>query len=563
MRLRFEQSQGIWGGTLSAVQESLQLDVPLDVGQLKRELRAIHSLLRDQGRNPLESVRDMAVLLAERGESAKSLLGRCDEAPSDLLAQAFQTIINDDLRSSFGQYLTPPPVSQHVAALVGSYAYKPSSFLDPFGGSGALLHDAAMVAPGASLALIEINQLAADVARSLAGLSGKPIEIIPGDAFALWRNRGVPNVDVVVMNPPFGAGLSTEVVRSCVDSSQLPSLRSMGRVPVELLAMELASAAASQVVIAVLPLSVLTNRGYAAFRSEFFAVNQLVHVSSLPAETFAPYRGVAQSCVCVWKPNGERSRQFAVRRSLCVGYDATGRPTGVNDLSGPTPHGKGVIDPEGCVLLHLPDTKSSGGSRRLGDIASVFRGKNPPNSAYKASDATGYLLKVGSLSGTMLSWPVRKRSRVSQAWIRAQGERGCRLGDICLTAAAHTPKYIGLKVDLVDHLPEDGAITSAELLTIRLNDDSGVKPAALLMYLRSVVGYEQLQSIIRGSTAHLYPDDLANIVIPDLNELLDQSAVDDAFLAAASAHREWLRVASVLAATANLPSAAASLLEDS
>ncbi len=549
------------GVMVTAIQDMLDVPEVWDINAVGRQLREIHSSLRDQGRNPLESIRDLAHILKVRSGSASAVLGRFDEAPSALLAQAFQTIINDDLRSAFGQYLTPPPVSSHVAALMADLVESPESILDPFGGSGALLHDAAIRAPNASLHLIEINQTASEVATALAQLSGKRIEVVSADAFRQWQSGRTPKVDVVVMNPPFGAGLATESVGSCVANSRYPSLKSMNRVPVELLAMELASDVAIRAVVAVLPLSVLTNRGYSMFRSEFFAQNQIVHVTILPAATFAPYRGVAQSCVCVWRPDLKTNQQFVVRRSNSVGYDQTGRPRGANDLVHAWQPELGTIAPDGCVHLNPLGASSSGTPRRLGDIASVFRGKNPPAWAYSASDATGYLLKVGSLSGSMLNWPQRKRSRLSTGWIAGQGKRVCRVGDICLTAAAHTPKYIGLKVDLIDHIPFESAMTSAELLTIRLREDSGIQPAALLMYLRSVQGYEQMQSIIRGSTAHLYPDDLADIVIPDLDELLDQAAVQAAFVSAAQAHRAWLRMAAQLEAIAGTPMAAANLLE--
>ena len=162
--------------------------------------------------------------------------------------------------------------------------------------------------------------------------------------------------------------------------------------------------------------------------------------------------------------------------------------------------------------MQLPVPGSSGDGHRLGDIADVFTGKALSRSRFTAEGPR--MLKVGDLSGSMISWRDRPNCRVSVAWFEKNRHFSLQVGDICLTAAAHRPRYIGLKVDLVDVVPAEGAIPSAEVLVIRLRPGSPVAPEVLLHYLRGSAGYEAVQSLVRGSTAHLYPKDVAELLVP-------------------------------------------------
>ena len=97
-----------------------------------------------------------------------------------------------------------------------------------------------------------------------------------------------------------------------------------------------------------------------------------------------------------------------------------------------------------------------------GDIAEVFtgrtlgrtgvRGLRPPPPEGRRPKRQLYLLASAG-SGTLLCFTVYERSTRARL----------RLGDVCLTSAAHKPRYIGLKVDLVDDMPAEGAMASARL----------------------------------------------------------------------------------------------------
>ena len=83
-------------------------------------------------------------------------------------------------------------------------------------------------------------------------------------------------------------------------------------------------------------------------------------------------------------------------------------------------------------------------------------------------------------------------------------------------AAAHHPRYIGAKVDVVDVIPPhygDRVMPCAEVLVIR-PDPNKINPIVLLLWLRSDEGRAALQACVTGQTAHLCPDDVAQIVVP-------------------------------------------------
>jgi hypothetical protein len=250
-----------------------------------------------------------------------------------------------------------------------------------------------------------------------------------------------------------------------------------------------------------------------------------------------PFRGVAQACILIGRRQDTQLPYGAAHlRSLSVGYTDTGRPGAPSDLDGLV--GRILAGPaadtaaesaetaetaetaqfgiSGSVVLRRPPPSGpSAGRVRLGDVAEIFRGKNPPPGLYTSTGPM--LLKVGDLAGSLVSWRNRERTHVPAQWFEAQAALHLRAGDICLTAAAHRPRYIGLKVDLLDEVPPCGAMPSGEVLVVRLRDDCGIEPALLLLYLRGPGGYGQMQEIVRGSTGHLYPRDLADLRLPRLD----------------------------------------------
>ena len=496
-----------------------------DLASIRRELAQMHSKLRSQGMSPVEALAAISRTLLGDGEKQAGLeFGCIPVGYSEISAIAFQEFISDDARSVFGQYLTPAVVAAHVADLLGEVSGK-LTVLDPFMGSGILLDAISNVSPEARLFGCEINEPVSLIGRASIQLGGRNVHVTVADSFQLWRDGSLPKVDLVVTNPPFGAFVS--LVKPSLMSETL-AYRTVGnraRLPVELLALELSMESTSEFgqVAIVLPQSVLTNRSWSEFRRRFFNRYSLRHVTELPSATFTPFKGVARSCVLLIEnrvPERHNSR-FTYARSCGVGYDETGRITDDCDLPSIAEElrseglGSAYIDVGGELkLVRAGPSETGNGELRLGDIAEVFRGKNPSRDAYVGSGP--FLLKVGSLSGSFVSWRDRQRTRVPRAWFEKSPARHLMAGDICLTASAHKASYIGQKVDLIDDVPVDGAMASAEVITIRLRCDAPISPVALLYYLRSTHGYEQIQRMVRGSTAHLYPKDLVELLVPNL-----------------------------------------------
>lgn len=494
-----------------------------DLAAVRRRLAALHSDLRNEGKNPLEALRELADRLSAETRDLDLFSSR---APSTYTALAFQEFISDDSRSVFGQYLTPKVVADHVAALVSPNA-KSGLAIDPFMGSGILLDAVADADPDLKLFGCEINEPVSHVGRTALELAGHDVAIEVADAFALWRAGGFPTADVVVANPPFGAHASTVTRQELAGTVTARALGNGSKLPVELLALELCMDVLrpnGQLAI-VLPQSVLTNNGWSKFRAEFFSRHSLLHVTSLPESTFIPFKGVAKACVLVIeKSTPSDGFAFTFGSSKCIGYDDTGRPQGTSDLEliassfkagtgrrGWFHNGDMCLAPDGSDPTQRPI--------RLGDVARIWRGKNAPRDVY--SEEGAFHLKVGSLAGSFISWQDRKRSRVPLPWFERNADKHLRRGDICFTGTAHRPTYIGLKVDMVSSVPPEGAMPSGEVVCIRLNEDAPFPPEALLYYLRSKDGYDQVQAAVRGSTAHVYPKDLVNLRVPDLASTVD------------------------------------------
>lgn len=114
-----------------------------------------------------------------------------------------------------------------------------------------------------------------------------------------------------------------------------------------------------------------------------------------------------------------------------------------------------------------------------------------------------------------------------------------RRGDIVLTSSAHSPVYIAKKVDIITDVPEwvgGKASFVGEVMLVRAKQDR-VSPMLLLAYLRQPAVAAQIQEMVRGQTAHLHPEDLASLPIPE--SVLDAS-------------EDWQRVEALLREEASL-----------
>lgn len=532
----------------------------IDVFTVKRRLHEIHNDLRNQGLNPLESIpKALAQVVKIDGTIRAPFLG---VERGDLFSMVVQEFLLADARFGLGQYLTPVPVAKFLAALVTSKR-KPKMVLDPFCGAGLLLEQVGFFAQSAKYVGVEINPPMVGVAKSLATISEIEMDIRKGDSFKLFLDGDFESFDTVVANPPFGATANS---LNSSDSRLPEALRNAAGIPSEILGIEVCVSVLRPggILGIVLPTSVLTNKSWCGYREYVFRNLEITAAISLPPETFSPFKGVANSCVLIGTKIKQRTTtSVGFWQSKHIGYDDTGRQSEKCDLDviesaikkGKSPSKLMKMDSNGIVKIDRKKPKEK--SWMLGDIAHVFSGKNPPNSMY--ADQGPFLLKVGDLSGEMLTWRSRKKNHLDAVWFAKYQKHHLEPGDICMTAAGHRARYIGLKVDLVFEVPEVGAMASGEVLVIRPLPSSPFSSEQILLFFRSLDGYGQIQDAVRGSTGHLYPQDVLNVDIPDLNIRYPNSNVIKLFAETYGAFSNYRRLAeeisNLLGSGAQLPEA--------
>jgi len=344
-------------------------------------------------------------------------------------------------------------------------------------------------------------------------------------ADAVLRAVGAPEdgVDGIVTNPPFGA---VDLLGSGTDFK----LAMARQTPIEVLGLEqcfnlLRPGGRLGIV---LPQSVLTNKRLERVRSFLREEARIDGVLSLPSETFAIFAGVGKASVLfATKTSGGTAVWFG--RSTSIGWDTTGREVGNEDIRStatqmrhrePVP---GLVGQQRLTadldrnLTAEWQLRIVGDGVPLSELADkIYLGRTPARAAYcdKTDDGALRVVKVGTLTGHGVNWTDGDRSYGKSG--RIMEDRLLRIGDIALTAAAHHPRYIGAKVDVVDMLPagwEQRCMPAGEVLVIRVRPGA-IEPTALLLWLRSEEGRAAIQSCITGQTAHLHPDYVAEIRVP-------------------------------------------------
>jgi len=100
--------------------------------------------------------------------------------------------------------------------------------------------------------------------------------------------------------------------------------------------------------------------------------------------------------------------------------------------------------------------------------------------------------------------------------------------DILILAAAHSPEYIGSNVDIVDRIPQEignDLVSVGELITVRAQET--INPFYVVEYLRGWFGKRQMRRYVSGQTAHIYPDDIKKILIPNPQKVIQDKITGD------------------------------------
>lgn len=497
----------------------------------------------------------------------------------DQKAKAFESFLSGDMRQQFKEFMTPRRV---VEAMIAMARPDPTScILDPCCGSGAFLvsalesvrstiqakrlsdqqkvrqtfdfaHDRLWGADdSAQMANVgRLNMLMNEDGRahifkhdSLQPLSDAPL---------LMRGR---SFDLVMTNPPFGTNMTGP--KALLDSFGITKLATSSRKAhlTEILFLErnLEWLKPGGRMFIVLPDSVLGNAQLRQERAYIERMARLVAVVSLPADTFGPSGAKSKTSFVVLERSVEPEDTDAdvfVADFQHIGYDFTGRITKeASQLpeiveaflaweNGETPRTPLVkIVPRSELGTHWLATatrqrkstsspsagnetiRQRANSWRLGDICreEVNTGKTAARAAYVQSGI--HMVKVGNLTGRGIQWGCVERQYVDPEWVAKYPRLMLEEGDILFTAAAHGPKWIGLKVDMFVGIPAEygkTAVYCGELMRARVSPELEIDPYYVLLFLRSPAGYAEIQRCIRGQSGHIYRDDVMDVRIPKL-----------------------------------------------
>ena len=470
----------------------------------------------------------------------------------DVRSAALRSFLNPKLRKGLGIFLTP---DQIVDEVVDFFDFGQRAIVaDPACGSGTFLLSAARkaLATGSSIHLYGMDKNPRMML--LADLNMGPTPPVP------FRRRicdtlrpaeysdflGNESVDLVLTNPPFGVNVDGRAY----DLSIFATARGGGtnttrRQSSELLFLEqcLSLLRPDGLVAIVLPRSAVNTIAGDAARDILGKTASLLAVVTLPPETFGSTGTMTNTVVLFLRKYGLRAIptddvEPVVARIDNIGVDATGRVRKGNQLPGlgralrAALH-DGVPDKRierarrrraDTTLPSLPDIvkgeKRSGRAirrRALGDVVTLaVTGSTPPRAAY--ADRGLFLVKVGNLTGSGISWIPRERNFIDGPAVakrQARPERLLQLGDILLTSSAHSPKYIARKVDVVSGIPEwvGGMASFVGEVTLLRPNRTRVDPFVLAAYLRLPIVMEEIQHMVRGQTAHLHPGDLLSLQI--------------------------------------------------
>jgi len=548
---------------LEVTSDLLTLPGLLDLRQRRDALFEIHSILRSaDSLRPDEAFDELVKLYAlwlnigpvafdaarEHDPSLRLSSGAFERATeclgplliegrNDTGADLFQELADVGVRAGLGQYFTPAPVARAMATYL---APKPGeTWIDPFCGSGLLVGEIALAADGpVQLWGIDRDPRVLRLAALEAEIHHPDSSLVAVQGNALWplqelKGRlGAPpdGFDGVVTNPPFGADVHRDDNKGYDDFRLVAN----GSTPLEILGLErsIELLRPGGRVGIVLPQSVVSNRGLVRVREFLLDTCRLDAVLSLPPATFGPFRGVGKAVVvfATKRPTSPDRVATAFAVATEVGWDGTGRHTGEENVTetalalasdDPPPSVARVEERAGLARNLSPEwhlrPRAIGTALRDLSLA-IFTGRTPGRAAYVDGEANPNscyrMLKVGDLTGSGINWSPGERSHAS--FSRPVTTKLLSLGDIALTAAAHHPRYIGAKVDMVDVIPDQyggRVLPCAEVLVIR-PDPAKVDPVVLLLWLRSDEGRAALQACVTGQTAHLYPDDVAQIVVP-------------------------------------------------
>ena len=496
------------------------------------------------------------------------------EIPFDLRGLALREFIDERARKSLGIYLTPDDVVRMMVQTVSPALT--DLIYDPACGSGTFLIEnlKKMMAdtPASKFdiwgtdknpRMLLLSELNLGHIQNISFKSKLSDALFP----IFTESDESPKYgmfDHIFTNPPFGVILDNlafdlRKFKTCVNkNSYVVSKQSSEVVFIEQCFNYLKPGGTLSIV---LPKSIISNSTYDYVREVLGEFGYIYALVSLPPETFAVTGTQTNTIVLFarkYRTEIERSDSIKIVYSKIsnVGYDSTGRTKEGNQLENlPLSIKKALeegADTQNCKLLIevlkgqtfskirelIMMENQEGESIHLSELIDIIStGKTPARRDYTESGL--FLIKVGNLTGRGIDWVPRDRNFIMEQGKKDGSSRFVKIkkGDILMTSSAHSPVYIGKKIDIVYEIPDEfnrEAGYVGEVMLIRPKEDK-IDPYLLLAFLRSPVGQSQIQDLVKGQTAHLYSGDMMNVAVPtkilyfsnafkEIAELLKQEA---------------------------------------
>ena len=483
---------------------------------------------------------------------------------SDKTGDAFQLFIAPYYRGENDQYLTPEPVINMILGIINPTLK--DTILDHACGTGRFLtHTISHVQEQLTRQSINMKNWASthvfgiDIDRTLVKIS-KIYMVMIGDGHTnIAKDNSLKKevsqyqvsnllITMVVTNPPFGR--KEKVVDKTIlkyydlghvwdkNLDMKTELRKQGQTQ-GILMLERAYQFLNEngIIGIVLPEGLFSNITDDYIRKWIVTHFEILAIISLPEETFRVETigvNVKTSVLIAKKKTGVTEHNIFFASPKTIGYNLQGETVNSNEVMDVANHYHGLrSEMEGKYFRlkltneMLIDRMDAGfhsyqideaNTFPLSDKGNVFVGKTPSKANY-LNRGKIKILKVRCLTNKMIDWSERKRDYVRKSWYdKLNGKVDMEVDDIIFASAAHMARYIGDEIDIVDETPEkyDAVIASAKINVIRIEKKDELNPYVLLLYLRTDEGYEQIQSIIRGQTAEVYPQDLMRFRLPKL-----------------------------------------------
>ncbi|MCL0106803.1 N-6 DNA methylase, partial [Peptococcaceae bacterium] len=353
------------------------------------------------------------------------------------------------------------------------------------------------------------------------------------DKFDKVRDIRPNKYSIVFTNPPFGAIVKDKII---LNKFELGKGRKSQKTEILFIERCLELLKEGGKLGIVIPDSILTNSTLQYVREYILKNSKIVAIISLPQHAFSPSGAGVKASLLFLEKGKTQTKNYKVFMAVAkhIGFDSTRREDS-NDLpdilldwrsylsGNANRFKKSFLVEIGKITYNFSPEKhinyfknnSNWEVKTFGEITeTIFTGKTPARNAYTTKGHK--IIKVRDLTGKGIDWDNEDRGFVSSEFFRKNKNIQLKINDILIISAAHHPKYIGQKVDIIDYIPErfkDGVLCSAEILVVRINKKN-IDPYYVLLYLKSESGYKTVQSCIRGQTAHIYPKDIKEIKIP-------------------------------------------------